>query len=431
MYTVSIAELAEKVNLFLFLLSGTINRFMHTLPKYEYITQEDYIAVAGPDWPNFEDFLNHDNVPDWVYKEIDEMLPRKEPFTPKSWCVNPFYSYEIPANTHCCLLPKKHDISKIRKQMLAGVRPPECSTCWNLEDQNLLSDRLIKNQSLDHWSNIDLETLYNNSVGDNTEILNYKIDTSNHCNGICVTCNSQHSSSWGLLETKNNIIASSNWAIKTQELDTLINYRTCKMLSFRGGEPLLSNTNFEILENLVNEGNTGCFISFVTNGSTRPTKRQNSILKNFKNVNFCFSIDGIQKRFEYLRFPLKWQTVNDNVTWAKHQGYSVSVSYTLSNLNVLYHNETVSWFEDNDIPYLINIVNYPRYFSPGVLPGAVKKQFKSTANKDNLHNMIDFNTDTNHTLWNEFVCEINKQDSMKNISIDDYLPELSDAIEFN
>lgn len=399
---------------------------------YKYVTQEDYVAVCGPDWPNYENFCKNFNVPDWVYQEIDEMLPRKEPFTHPSWCVNPFYSYELPQKTHCCLLPKEHNIFEIRQKMLDGKRPEECSACWNLEDKNLLSDRIIKNQSLDYWSGIDAETLYNQSVSGNYETLHYKIDTSNSCNGICVTCNSSNSSSWDLINTKNNIIAkSNNWTVGKKELDDFINYETLKIIVFRGGEPLLSNTNFEILENLINAGNTDCFVSFVTNASLRPTLRQMYILDKFKNVNFCFSVDGIQKRFEYIRFPLKWQSAMDNIFWAQDKNYHVSVSYTLSNLNVLYHNETVSWFKENNIPFLINPVYNPAYFSPRVLPDSVKKAITESDSEHKLDKLILSNTKNNLNLWNKFVSEIHRQDKIKQIKIDNYLPELANIIKNN
>ena len=402
---------------------------MQTPTDYEYVTKEDYTAVCGPDWPDYKDFCQHLNVPEWVYQEIDQMLPRKALFSHPTWCVNPFYSFEIPGQTHCCLLPKDHNIFEIREKMLAGERPMECNKCWKLEDENLISDRLIKNQSLDFWSDTDLEQLYNQCTEGNFEVLQYKIDTSNHCNSICVTCGSHSSSSWGLLETKNNIIASSNWTIEKNAVDSFVNYKTLKMLSFRGGEPLLSNTNFDILENLLDVNNTDCFISFVTNGSIRPTKRQMRILSNFKNVNFCFSIDGIEKRFEYIRFPLKWENVIENIFWTRNQGYNVSVSYTVSNLNALYHKETVSWFEQNNIPYLVNPVYSPTYFAPSVLPDSAKNFVQQNEEKYRLDDLILPNGKLDHQLWNQFIAEIYKQDSMKQIDINDYMPELASFIK--
>jgi len=70
--------------------------------------------------------------------------------------------------THSCHHPVRHKISthdlesnpasihntyekiKARQEMLRGERPKECSYCWNVEDQNELSDRYYK--SAEPWA---------------------------------------------------------------------------------------------------------------------------------------------------------------------------------------------------------------------------------------------------------------------------------------
>lgn len=46
--------------------------------------------------------------------------------------------------------------------------------------------------------------------------------------------------------------------------------------------------------------------------------------------------------------------------------FDLSVSYTLSNINLPFKEETIKWFETEKLPYLINNVVYPWYFSPDV-----------------------------------------------------------------
>lgn len=46
-------------------------------------------------------------------------------------------------------MEKNADLSEVRAEMLAGKRPSACKTCWDLEDQNLTSDRELKNQAYD------------------------------------------------------------------------------------------------------------------------------------------------------------------------------------------------------------------------------------------------------------------------------------------
>jgi hypothetical protein len=393
---------------------------MSTTPvKYNYLTQRDYDAVAGPDWPSFVDFQKHINVPDFVYDEIDQMLAAPVLFEHPAFCVLPFYGWEYPLDTACCLLPKKYDLSKIQKDMLNGQRPESCAKCWNLEDRGIKSDRQLKNETVDFYLDKNIQDLFENCQQTKQDLMHYKIDTSNTCNAACVTCDSGSSSHWGELLRKNKQTYRRNWQILPQSIDQKIDYKTARLVNFRGGEPLLSKTNFHILEQLVSAGNTECFISFQTNGSVTPTSDQEMLLKNFKNLNFSLSIDGIGPVFEYLRYPLKWKDIEKTMAWCRQRNIDISVSYTVSNLNVFYHNQTLSWFKSNSIPFLMNLVYDPVWFAPSVLPDQIKSR-------------IDFDflpCDNNKELCDLFKEKISLQDKWKGIQMKDYLPELSSLLD--
>lgn len=387
--------------------------------KYSYVTEQDYSAVAGPDWPEYHQFINHLNVPDFVYNEIDCMLRTANKFSHPTFCVNPFYAREIPSNSSCCLLPHDHDIESIKHAMLNNQRHPDCEGCYKLEDAGVDSDRLIKNRSIDHWSKIGINKLLHHAEQNNNWEMMYKIDTSNACNATCVTCSSGSSTSWAKLEQQNNLIPTKPWSLDIDFID--IDYNNARMIDFRGGEPLLSQTNFAILENLLNAGNTDCFISFITNASVKLTKRQTNILKSFKNINMCCSIDGTGAVFEYLRYPLKWKNCVDNVNWYKDQGFTVSVSYTISNINLLEHAKTVNWFKENNLPYLTNPVVGPSHFRPGALPLAVKNRLLKENMFPELTRFLDNHTKQDDIDWEISCLEIAKQDAWKGINIKDYI----------
>ena len=197
---------------------------------------------------------------------------------------------------------------------------------------------------------------------------------------------------------------------------------------FRGGEPFLSDTNFYILEHLIKHGNTDCFVSFVTNGSFSLSQRQKEILSVFPNLNFCFSIDGIGPVFEYLRWPLKWDDIENNIAWCRANNIDVSVSYTLSNINLYYHTHTTQWFKDQKINYLTNPVYSPAHFKPQSLSIDVKQKLSQQSNSDEIAPWLT-HSPTDDQLFEKFQFEIAKQDSMKDISIWDYLPELAELLK--
>jgi hypothetical protein len=395
--------------------------------RYGYVTRNDYESVAGADWPAFDQFQLHDNIEQFVYDEIDQMLAPDEVFDHPAFCVLPFFGLELNnSQTACCLLPTGHDIKKIRGQMLDGQRPTECDKCWRNEDSGIKSDRQVKNETLSFLQNVTTQSLLEDCEQDRYGIKMLKIDTSNTCNATCVTCGSGSSSAWAALERKNNIVPESNWRILFNEFGQQLDYSNIKAVSFRGGEPFLSPTNFDILDQILKHNNTECFISFVTNGSFDLNNRQKYTLSQFKKVNFCFSIDGVGPVFEYMRYPLSWAKISDNIKWAQDCGIDVSVSYTLSNVNLWYHAQTTAWFNQQGINFLTNLVDHPSYFQPSALPKNIKDLI--VARDPSIAKLLGKHIDQDDQNYQRFLVEIQKQDSWKGISIRDYLPEFSEHL---
>ena len=334
------------------------------------------------------------------------------------FCVLPFFGHEYTPpgfTTPCCLLPKDTNIKQLQTEMLARQRPSACQKCWKLEDQGLISNRQIKNSTFDLYKNRDLNYIEDDCRKGkfNSQII--QLYTSNLCNSTCITCGPQASTAWATLKK-----------VKTFEiidqtmLDSLV-YEDVVILTFVGGEPFYENRNFEILQKLVDVGNTDCYISFVTNGSTDISDKQINILKQFKNLNICLSIDGIGPVFEYLRYPLSWDKLLENIKLYRELGIYLSVSYTISNLNVLYYEETVSWFDSENLVYNCNPINYPDYFAPAVLPQSVKDQYPQLS--------AFFTGTSNEELLEKFYAEIAAQDELKKIKLEDYLPKVYNLLK--
>lgn len=332
------------------------------------------------------------------------------------FCVLPFFGAEYAVNnsfTSCCLLPKNHNIKTIQNSMLNNHRPEECSKCWKLEDQGLVSDRQIKNSSFDFYTNQSIETIEEKCRNHIYSPQILKIYTSNLCNSTCVTCGPSNSTKWQALEK----IPITKKILDDKSLDA-IDWSNIKMLTFVGGEPLLEKKNLDILQHL-SEVNDSCFISLVTNGSVSLTDSQKQSFSKFKNLNICLSIDGVERQFEYLRYPLKWTDLLENINEYKKIGCLLSVSFTISNLNILYYNTITDWFKSQNLPYNHIVVSYPTEFNIENLPPEIKKPLPLIKDKINF----DIN------LFSRFVKNIESQDNIKNISIKDYLPEYAEMIE--
>ena len=397
--------------------------------KYSWVNQQDYEDVSGPDWPSYEIFCQHTDVKEAIYQELDSMLAPPQKFVHPSFCILPFYGSELPNNTPCCLI-SGNNFDKIRQEMLLGKRPESCDKCWHLEDNGIVSDRILKNSTLDFYLNKDIHKIFQDCQNGQYETIHYKIDTSNTCNATCITCDENLSTAWAKLKQKNNVaIKRGAWRISQSKLTEKINFHTAKVINFRGGESFLSKTNFDILEKLIEHGNHNCFVSFVTNGSFKLSKHQKQILKHFDKLNFCFSIDGTGPVFEYLRHPLQFAQIKQNIQYCKDNNIDASVSYTLSNINLLYYSRTVDWFKEQNLSYLLNPVYEPSHFGPGALPQHIKKYIHQNYNHPDIEQYLLNHSPQDDSNFQHGILEIAKQDNWKNIKLKYYLPELSSLLD--
>jgi len=337
------------------------------------------------------------------------------------FCVLPFFSYEgsqqliKDKNIYCCRLPTGTNIHDVQTAIKNKQRSPACKICWDLEDQGLDSERKIHNRTFDYYADRDIDLVEQNAVAHGYSPKIIKLATSSLCNGACMTCGPDSSSAWAALENRSSFY---------NTMDTsAIDFENIIQLSFVGGEPLLEKKNFEILEKLIELGNTKCFISIVTNGSIELTTKQLNILNKFKNLNICLSIDGIARQFEYIRWPLKWSRLELNLKQFKQITQHVNVSCMISNLNIFYYTEMIDFFKDNKLNYLCKKIIVPKYFAPGNLSADFKQQVVENNKKYHMEVKAFL---THGDQWLEkFWAEIDRQDQLKKISIKDYLPELA------
>jgi MoaA/NifB/PqqE/SkfB family radical SAM enzyme len=322
----------------------------------------------------------------------------------------PWHSREINLvsgnETVCCWLDRPVAREQLQREFLSGIRPSVCSRCWHSEQQNIESRRQMENRFLDFKTNRDIQLLEEDAAAGHAQINLYQIFLGSLCNSTCVTCGPPASSAWrSLQQTKVVSIRQENQqsAHALEALTESIDWKNAKRFNLLGGEPLLIDRSFDILHNLVAAGNTDCRISFVTNGSVSLSKEQVELCKKFSDISACLSIDGIGRTFEYIRYPLRWDTLMRNLATYRDIFSEITVSFTVSNLNYHERPQIISWFKEQQLLYIENYVVNPPWFSHTVGPG--------------------------HSLWNSFVNEIADQDRIKGVSIKDYLPVVAQLID--
>jgi sulfatase maturation enzyme AslB (radical SAM superfamily) len=346
------------------------------------------------------------------------------------YCVLPFHSVETDFNNpnkniYCCRLASRTDIDQVRASIANQSRSPACASCWQLEDQGMISERQIHNNTLDFLLDLNLDRIEQHSLTVGFEPKIIKLATSNLCNGQCVTCNSKWSSAWAALENQSTKYR----GIDFEQLDHSIDWGKIVSLSFVGGEPLLEKKNFKILQMLIDLGNTNCFVSIVTNGSVELTEQQVDVLSKFQNVNICISIDGTGGVFDYMRFPLNWDRVVDNLKVFRQLTNNLSVSCMISNLNIYYYNDFVDFFKNHDLPYVCKQVNSPNMFNPGNLPDQIKDAVRHRNSRylKEVNGFLELGKYSEYR-YDQFKKELSRQDRLKNIQLSDYMPDVANLL---
>lgn len=246
----------------------------------------------------------------------------------------------------CCYwsgptLPFVPELLLQQRQKLNNPKPwvhPECNKCRTEEKYNNRSQRITS-----------LNVIPQATPASQLTWLDIQGDIT--CNGGCLSCGPAWSSFWQAEQARFKGIP-----VQSQNLDTKkvadyifsnLDVSNLRILQFLGGEPFLSSFDQHSIEWIPNPDL--CILKYTTNASIWPGKQRLELWKKFKSVNINFSIDGTGDLFEYLRYPLKWNTVDSNVrrlVESADSNYTFSINHTMSPANLLRFDEFDAWVND-------------------------------------------------------------------------------------
>jgi MoaA/NifB/PqqE/SkfB family radical SAM enzyme len=251
----------------------------------------------------------------------------------------------------------------------------------------------------------------------------------NSCNLSCVMCFPGSSSS---LHYEHEKLLSegkaSPWGTQRFEIynwydddlgDKFANLKDLREVYLTGGEPMMVKHLDKFLEKLDSSVN----LRFNTNGTIINPKVYNQ-LKRFDRVNMCFSVDGIGKVNDYIRWGSNWDTIEDNIRkFNELPNIDVSIGPTVQVLNAYYYNDLLEWATSNNYPVYDNLLMFPKHYHLANSDDRIKMkvpQFKEWHNTPiDLHER------------KLFIKYTNILDNSRGCSIRDYLPELADIYGFD
>jgi len=345
------------------------------MTNFKLISKSDYQAMAGKDWPLYEDVINGKTIDDEEIKQEIENLAltskeiykkgynylSKKPFyidseqlshdqdykltQSKSFCMMPWvHMHAFPDGRAypCCLSDYWHPVGDLRKNtmeevwnqdpykrmrlnMLEDKSCKECVKCYEQEENGLFSLRNDANRNYGHHIN-EIEKTKSDGTHPEFKIRYWDVRFSNLCNFSCRSCGPIFSSNWyndhvKLYKRKPDVpgrdMARVEYTAGDEEAmleQMLPHIPYLEQVYFAGGEPLIMKEHYFLLEKLIEYGKTDIRIQYNTNFSELRYKDKHvfNYWKHFKNVSVGASLDASGARAELMRKGTNWKQTLEN-----------------------------------------------------------------------------------------------------------------------
>jgi radical SAM protein with 4Fe4S-binding SPASM domain len=290
---------------------------------------------------------------------------------------------------------------QLRIDMLSEISNPTCNRCYEQESSGFFSGRQSANKHHGHQIGRIKETQDNGHV-EQFEMTYWDIRFSNLCNLKCRSCGHIFSSQWyqdqaklagGDWKDRNTVL---NYAGRTEtdmweQLEPHLDY--VEQIYFAGGEPLLMEEHYNILEELVRRKRFDVRLIYNTNFTHTELKGRSvfEYWRQFDSVAVGASLDDSGARGEYIRKGTNWAVVEQNRRDMLEicPGVDFYISPTLSIMNARhlpqFHRD---WVEKGLIKpqdLNVNILQGPDYYRIDIASAEYKEELRTVY--------------LNHILW--------------------------------
>jgi len=292
-------------------------------------------------------------------------------------------------------LVNSDQMKQLRLDMLTGKKNVECRKCYEHESQGVKSFRQFSSTEWQHAfddviKNTDLET----GEVSNFKMRYFDIRFSNICNFKCRTCGPAFSTQWEQEDLKSGVhyatILPKNNNPKFLQ-DVIDQIDNMEIAYFAGGEPLITEEHYILLEEMIKRKRTDIKLRYNTNLSNFKYKNKD-ILKLWSkfenNIEIYASIDHVEERAEYIRHGTVWKTVEENFLKAKKTKFiEIQVNTVLSAFNYLTIYEFYKYLIDHkmytptDNIYTLYNMSTPDYLTCHILPPELKEQGRVSVEK--------------------------------------------------
>ena len=219
-------------------------------------------------------------------------------------------------------------IAEVQHQLLEDQVPKQCIKCHDQEQRSGHSFRTL-NQT---FENSEQQIRSQSTELPRFEIKDISILTSNICNLKCLPCESSSYIREVELHKLKVINHFPTLRIYSNEYD-FRDFDKLKKITFLGGEPFADKITFELIDQLIESGQSqNIRLDLNTNLTLCTRENLLKIRDNFQEVLIKGSIDGTGEFHEYLRYPSEWKEIEQAIDLIQELEIPMILTTALSNL---------------------------------------------------------------------------------------------------
>jgi len=286
-----------------------------------------------------------------------------------------------PANlAHTSLLEAWNNtyMKETRKAMMRGEKPQSCIKCFKEEDAGHRSKRQWETSK---WINkLGLDGVldgYDPESGAVPPKIRYvDLRLGSKCQLACVMCSPNDSSGWIkehkaiFPEIQNlSLKATHTWEKESGKLawtggsyawhknnpmffeELYAQIPTLEQLYWAGGEPLVMKEHYELLQKIIDDGYAHKIEVRYNSNGIEWDDNLFDLWKEFKEVIFHFSIDDLDDRLHYIRYPATFDHLTKKMRELDnypHGNLRLTTAFTVQLLNIYYVPDFVKWKMENN-----------------------------------------------------------------------------------
>lgn len=278
---------------------------------------------------------------------------------------------------------------ELRSNMVNEIAPTSCVQCHDHEKQGIHSFRQSFNNDYAEYFDDATSRMNDDYTITDFKMRYFDVRFSNICNFKCRSCGSEFSSQWEVEDKKRlgkfakTIPKNNKPELVAEVVSQISNIETAY---FAGGEPLITEEHYTMLEEMIKQGRTDIKLRYNTNLSNFKFKDKDllGLWKHFTNgVDIYASIDHYGERAEYIRSGTNWGLVESNLKLAKSIPHiNTQLNTVVSLYNYVTFNDFYQYLIDKnlytpkDMVYTIYNMHGPTELATHVLLKEYKEQGK-------------------------------------------------------